>query len=298
MNFELLFLGTSAAVPSASRGHASLALKYFNEVLLFDCGEGTQRQLIRSGTSYMKIKKIFVTHYHGDHFLGIPGLLQTMSLGERTEPLHIYGPQGIEDVVEMIINICRSDISFDVIPIEIKQGAVFECDIYRVRAVKVDHSALTFGLIFEEVKGREFVRKKALALGLKPGPAYSKLKRGENVEVEGRVITPDDVLGEQKTCKRIVYTSDTRPCEEIVDECLDAVLIHDSTLDHELVEQAVEATHSTCVEAAEVARKGKAKKLFLNNISPRYKDPEILLKQAREVFPETEVATDFLKYKP
>ncbi len=273
-----------------------MALRYFNETLLFDCGEGTQRQLIRSGTSYMKINNIFITHYHGDHFLGLPGLLQTMTLSERSEPLHLYGPRGIKEITDAILEICRSGLSFDVIPKEIKTGPLLSTDIYRVDAVQVDHSARTYGLVFEEVKGREFQLERALALGLKPGPIFSRLKRGEEVEVEGRVIRPDQVLGPAKKCKKVVYTSDTRPCQSIIKASKDAFLIHDSTYDDSLREQAVEATHSTCVEAAEVAKKGGAKRLYLTHLSPRYKDPSILLEQARKVFSDTEVARDFLRF--
>jgi ribonuclease Z len=298
MNFEIVFLGTSAAVPSASRGHASIAIRYFNEILLFDCGEGTQRQLIRSGNSYMKINRIFITHYHGDHFLGIPGLLQTMSLSERTEPVYVYGPNGIEDILSTIIDICQSDLNFEVIPKEISSGPIYESEVYTINAIRVDHSALTFGLVFEEIKGREFILDKALALGLKPGPIFSKLKRGAEVEVAERIIKPDDVLGEEKPTKKLVYTSDTRPSKNITNVCEGAYLIHDATYDDTLKEQAKEATHSTCVEAAEVAKEGGAKKLFLTHISPRYKDSNILLNQAKTVFKETVVAKDFLKFKP
>ncbi len=298
MNLELLFLGTSAAVPSTARGHAAVALRYFNEILLFDCGEGTQRQLIRSGTSYMRINRIFISHYHGDHFLGLPGLLQTMSLAERNEPLYIYGPRGVNDIMDLVLRISRNQLSFDVHPVEVTDATAFECDMYSVRAVKVDHSALTYGFVFEEKKGREFLLDRALALGLKPGPIFSRLKSGEKVTVNGRVIHPDDVLGEKKPCKKIVYTSDTRPCKAIIDVSKDAVLIHDSTYDHELKDQAVEATHSTCVEAAEVAAAAGAKKLFLTHISPRYREPEILQEQAAAVFKKVAVARDLLRYKP
>ncbi|MFQ5800665.1 MAG: ribonuclease Z, partial [Candidatus Hydrothermarchaeales archaeon] len=296
--FEVVFLGTSAAVPSSSRGHSAVAIRYFDEVLLFDCGEGTQRQLIRSGTSYMKINRIFITHYHGDHFLGLPGLFQTMSLAERTEPLYIYGPKGIEEVLENLLEICRTALTYETVPKRMRNRVVYECDIYKVEAVKVEHSALTFGLVFEEKKGREFLLKKALALGLKPGPVFSRLKAGEEVVVNGRTIKPDDVLGEKKHCKRLVYSSDTMPCDAIVDATKDSFLIHDSTYDDTLRDQAREATHSTCVDAAEVARKGGAKRLFLTHISPRYKDVSILLTQAKPVFEETIAAKDLLRFRP
>jgi ribonuclease Z len=298
MNFEVIFLGTSAAVPSSSRNHASIALKYFNEILLFDCGEGTQRQLIRSGTSYMKIDMIFISHFHGDHFLGLPGLFQTMALAERSEPLSIYGPRGIEELLETMIKICRTDLSYEIIPREMKNGVVFESDLYTVKAVRVDHSALTFGTVFEEMRGREFVLEKALELGLKPGPNFSKLKKGEEIKFNGRTITPDDVLGDEKPCKKLVYSSDTRPCKNIKDVSKDSFLIHDSTYDDSLSDQAKEATHSTCVEAARIAKEAGARNLFLTHISPRYKDVSILLDQAKAEFKDTEVARDFLRFKP
>jgi ribonuclease Z len=298
MNFEVIFLGTSAAVPSPARGHSSIALKYFNEVLLFDCGEGTQRQLIRSGTSYMKISKIFISHFHGDHFLGLPGLFQTMTLAGRTDPLYLYGPNGVESILELLKKICRTEITFEIIPQRIEEGTLCENDIYRVRAFKVDHSALTFGLVFEEVKGREFILQKALDLKLKPGPIFSRLKRGEEVEFNGRIIKPEEVLGDQKPIKKLVYTSDTRPCEAIVKETKDAILVHDSTFDDELRDQAVEATHSTAVEAAGDAKMGGAKTLFLSHISPRYNDTSQLLSQAKKVFKNTVIATDLMRFKP
>ncbi len=298
MNFEVVFLGTSAAVPSATRAHAAIAIKYFNEIILFDCGEGTQRQLISSKTSYMKINHIFITHYHGDHFLGLPGLLQTMSLSDRTEPLTIYGPRGINDVLDAVIRICRTELSFEIIPREIKAGPVHVTDKFRIDAVKVDHSALTYGLVFEEVKKREFLREIAISLGVKPGPDFSRLHRGEEITVDGKTIRPDNVLGGEKKCKKVVYTSDTRPCQNIIDASKDAVLIHDSTYDGSMKDQAAEATHSTSIEAAEVAARGGAKKLFLIHISPRYSSTVELLKEAKTVFAATSVARDFQVYKP
>jgi len=298
MNFELIFLGTSAAVPSSYRGHASIALRYFNETLLFDCGEGTQRQLIRSGTSYMRINRIFITHYHGDHFLGLPGLFQTMSLGERVEPLYLYGPPGIEDVLSHLLSLCRTELSYEVVPKRLREGVVHEESIYRIEAVKVEHSAPTYGLVFEEKRGRTFLLDKALALGLKPGPIFSRLKAGEEVVVNGRRITPDDVLGEPKPCRRVVYSSDTRPCKAVVEAARGALLIHDSTYDDELRAQAAETTHSTCVEAAEVARKAGAKQLVLTHISPRYRSVSLLLSQSRPIFRETLVAKDLMRINP
>ncbi|MFV2041599.1 MAG: ribonuclease Z, partial [Candidatus Hydrothermarchaeales archaeon] len=202
------------------------------------------------------------------------------------------------DVLDAVIRICRTELSFEIIPREIKAGPVHVTDKFRIDAVKVDHSTLTYGLVFEEVKKREFLREIAISLGVKPGPDFSRLHRGEEITVDGKTIRPDNVLGGKKKCKKVVYTSDTRPCQNIIDASKDAVLIHDSTYDGSMKDQAAEATHSTSIEAAEVAARGGAKKLFLTHISPRYSSTVEMLKEAKTVFAATSVARDFQVYKP
>ncbi len=292
---EILFLGTTAAVPSADRGHSAIALRYRDEILLWDCGEGTQRQLIRAGISYMRINRIFVTHFHGDHFLGIPGLVQTMSFAGREEPLTIYGPRGIDELLENILSLGDYTLGFEVASQEIRDGYLVDAEHYTIKSIAVEHHTAAYGLIFEEKKGREFLPEKALALGLTPGPLYSKLQRGEEVEYEGRIIRPDDVLGETKKGSKVVYSSDTRPCPSVVKACAEATLIHDATFDESLGDNAAETMHSTCTEAARVAKDGGAKELYLTHISPRYKDPSILIEQAGKVFPNVKVAKDFMR---
>ncbi len=292
---EILFLGTTAAVPSAARGHSAIALHYRDEVLLWDCGEGTQRQLIRAGLSYMRINKIFVTHFHGDHFLGIPGLIQTMAFAGREEPLTVYGPKGIDEIMEKILTLGDYTLRFDVSAQELRNGYSLETEYYTISSIPVEHHTAAYGLVFEEKKGREFLPEKALALGLKPGPLYSRLQRGEEVEYEGRIIRPDDVLGEKKRGFKIVYSSDTRPCSSVVKACNGAILIHDGTFDETLTDNAIETMHSTCIEAARVARDGGANELYLTHISPRYKDASLLAEQAAKIFPKTTVAKDFMK---
>ncbi len=294
---EVVFLGTTAAVPSVDRGHTAHALKYRDEVLLWDCGEGTQRQLIKSKISYMKIKKLFVTHFHGDHFLGIPGLIQTMSFAGREEPLFVYGPTGIDVLLENILALGEYTLRFDVIPEIMKDGFEVKDEQFTVRSVAVDHHTEAYGLVFEEKKGREFLLEKAQALGLKPGPLYSKLQLGESVVFEGKTITPDDVLGDKKKGHKVVYSSDTRPCPSIVKACKDALLIHDGTFESSLKDNAVETRHSTCAEAAQVAKDGGAESLYLTHISPRYKDTQPLLDEAKKVFSNSYVAKDFLRVK-
>lgn len=295
MTMEIVFLGTTAAVPTMERGHLAMALRYRNEVLLWDCGEGTQRQLIKAKISYMRIKRIFVTHFHGDHFLGLPGLLQTMSFADREEALYVYGPSGINEVLEKILSLGEYTLNFEVVPVALSPDFELSDEHYVIRALKVEHHTEAYGLVFEERKGREFLPEKALAMGLKPGPFYSKLQRGEAVIFEGRTIKPEDVLGETKKGHKVVYSSDTRPCESIVKACKNALLVHDGTFDESHKENAAETYHSTCAEAARVAKEGGAKSLYLTHISPRYKDVQPLLDEARKIFPDSNVAKDFLR---
>lgn len=289
---EIVFLGTTAAVPSAARGHSGIALKYHDEVILWDCGEGTQKQLITSKTSYMKIKKIFVTHFHGDHFLGLPGLIQTLSFADRREDLHVYAPKGIKNLIENILNLGEYGLKYDMVAHTLSDNFELKDEKYTIKSIKVEHSIPTYGLVFEEVKGREFLLDKAKKLGIPPGPAYSKLQKGEKIKLGGKWIYPDDVLGEKKKGFKVVYSSDTRPCSAVIENCRDAVLIHDATFDGSLKNNAIETMHSTCTEAAQVAKEGVAKELYLMHISPRYKTDELLLKESRKIFRNTIVARD------
>jgi ribonuclease Z len=292
---DFTFLGTTAAVPSVRRGHTGIAIRYEDEVILWDCGEGTQRQLIKSGISFMRINKIFITHLHGDHFLGIPGLVQTISFSDRTEPIYIYGPEGTEKVIQAVRNLGEYRLHFDLVPVEMDGNFTLEEKKYRIKAIPVDHYIPAYGLVFEEKKARTFLREKAEALGIPPGPLYSKLHRGEPVEVGGRVIDPEEVLGEPKEGYKLVYSSDTRPLDVIKEACRGAVLVHDSTFDDEYRENALETKHSTASEAAAVAKEGGAKALYLTHISPRYKDGKVLYEQAKKIFPEATLAKDLMR---
>ena len=295
---EIIFLGTTAAIPSSNRGHSSIALKYHDEVILWDCGEGTQRQLIKSKTSYMKVKKIFVTHYHGDHFLGIPGILQTLSFTGRKENLEIYGSKGIRDLINGILDLGKYELSFNLKIKRINHNFKLKNKRYTIRSLKVKHSIPTYGLLFEEEKKREFLVDKAKKLGIKPGPIYSKLQNGENVEVDGRLIDSEEVLGEIKKGYKVLYSSDTRPVDTVRKNCNRSTLIHDATFDDSHAKNARQTYHSTCIEAAEIAKEGEANELILTHISPRYKKDNIFLNQTLKIFPKTTVAKDFMRFKP
>jgi ribonuclease Z len=267
-------------------------------LILFDCGEGTQRQMIQTGVGFHRKTKIFITHMHGDHILGLPGLLQTMSLLDREKKLEIYGPQGIKAFVEAISETVQFTLTFPVKVSEIDTGLVCEEREYLVHAAQSNH--MTFSLAYaltEKPRPGRFHPEKAKALGVPEGPLWSKLQGGLSVKLsDGRIVKPEMVLGSSRLGRKIVYTGDTRPSKPLVRLAENAnLLIHEATFDDELFERAGEDGHSTPSQAAETAKEAGAKWLILTHISARYRDATLLLEQARKVFSNTELAEDFLK---
>jgi ribonuclease Z len=295
---RLFFLGTSGSIPTVKRGLPAIALKRERELLLFDCAEGTQRQMVHARLSPMKIDAIFITHLHGDHFLGLVGLIQTLSLMDRTRPLEVYCPEGERERIEAYLQIPHYTVTFDVRVQELKAGEELRRRGYRILTSNVSHPvpALAYALVEDERPGR-FYPEKAVALGVKPGPAFSRLKAGETVRLrDGCTVRPEQVMGPPRPGRKIVYTGDTRPSEYIVELARGAdVLIHDCTLADELAEKAAENSHSTPSEAAEVAKRAGVKQLVLIHISPRYEDDSVLLEQAKKIFPNTVVAHDLME---
>ena len=295
---QITFLGTGGSIPTAQRGLSAVAIKRKNELLLFDCGEGTQRQMIQAGVGFHRKAKVFVTHMHGDHVLGLPGLLQTMSLLGRTNKLEIYGPTGIKDFVEAINQTVRFTLTFPVKVTEIDAGMVCEEKEYTVTAVQSGHMtpSLAYALTEKPRPGR-FHTETAKKLGVPEGPLWSKLQFGESVKLpDGRIVEPETVLGAFRPGRKIVYTGDTGPSEKVAKlaEYAD-LLIHESTLEDEMKDRAVEDGHSTPSMAAETANKACVKRLVLTHISARYKDANLLLQQAKKIFANTELAEDFLR---
>jgi ribonuclease Z len=284
----IIFLGTSAGMPTRARNVASVAVMLDGRVLLFDCGEGTQHQLMRSAVRFGAIEAIFLTHLHGDHLFGLPGLLASMSLNAREKPLALYGPAGVAEFMRAL-PLYRT--SFDVEIHELAPGRVRRGDGYAVDAAPMVHSAACFGFrIVEDDRPGEFDAARAAALGLPPGPAYGRLQRGESVGG----VAPSDVLGPARPGRRIVYCTDTRPCDNAIELAHRAtVLIHESTYASDMAEEAVQRFHATAAEAAAVAREAEVERLIITHISPRYAEPSALLAEAREVFAQTELAEDF-----
>jgi len=299
MDFQVIFLGTAGSIPTTQRALPAVAVKRKNELFLFDCGEGVQRQMIRAKVSFHKKTKVFITHMHGDHVLGLPGLLQTMALLDRREKLEIYGPSGIKafiDAIEETVQFART------FPINIKEvtiaGIVCEEEEYTVQAAKANHvtDAWAYAMVEKPRPGR-FNQEKALKLGIPEGPLWSKLQHGENIKLpNGEIVRPKNVLGKPRLGRRIVYTGDTRPTKALVKLAENGdLLIHEATFGDELKERADEDGHSTPSEAAEIAKKAKVKRLILTHLSARYKKPDTLLKQARETFKNVTVAEDFMR---
>ena len=295
---EVTFLGTSSAVHSKDRNHPSIALKAFGDVFLFDCGEGTQRQLLFTNVSPMKISKVFITHFHGDHILGLPGLLQSMSLNGRESKLTVYGPRGLNKLKDAIYSLGYCAIEYPVEFIEIDTGIIEETDEYVIRAQSVRHNVPSLAYSIEEKKKPRFLREKAIELGVPVGPAFGKLHNGEEIEIDGRTIKPEQVLGPPRKGIKITYSGDTRPCEEIIMFARDStLLIHESTFIQKEAQNAEEYGHSTAQDAAFVARESNSKKLIITHISTRYGEEyaQIMLKEAQEIFENTELAEDCME---
>lgn len=296
---EIIFLGTSGSMPSPKRNVPAIAIRRGGEIILMDCGEGTQRQFMLSGLSFMRVSKILLSHFHGDHFLGLPGLVMTMALNDRSEALEIYGPPGTVETVKTLMKINLFQATFEVIVHDMEPGGVVDCGEYYIKAARSLHQVptLTFCLEEKERPGK-FHLEKAKQLGIPEGPLYRKLQKGEEVLWKGKVIKPDLVLGPPRRGKKVVYTSDTRPNEELVSFAQGCdVLIHDSTVESTLEAQANEYGHSSARQAAQMAKRCGARLLFLTHISPRYGDPVAMEEEARKIFPESHVAHDFMEYE-
>ena len=292
---SIIFLGTGGSWPTVKRNVASVSIKRGSEIILFDCGEGTQRQFQKSNLSYMQISKIFITHFHGDHFLGLPGLFQTMQLNDRDKPIHIYGPRGIIELVSQILSLGYFRPRYRIIAHEVSDKDSLDFGEYAIYVLKVEHGipALAYS-IEEKMRPGIFNKPKALNLGIPEGPLFSKLQRGKTITLEdGREILPEMVLGPPRKGRKIVISGDTKPCKNIVKLSENAdVLIHDSTFDSELEDIANEYGHATAFQSAQIAEKANVEKLFLTHISPRYLDYRILENDARKVFKNSFVPKD------
>ncbi|WP_324755998.1 ribonuclease Z [Haloarcula montana] len=285
---RVTFLGTSGAVPTTQRNTSGLFVNKDGDYLLFDCGEGTQRQMMRFGTGF-SVDHLFVTHLHGDHVLGIPGLLQTFDFNDRDAPIAIHTPAGTRGNVRQLIEANGTKPSFPVRINELSAGDVaLDGEDYTVRAIATTHRCASVGYVVDEDdrKGRFDRRKAEEELGIPPGPKYSKLHRGEPIEHDGRTIQPDEVVGPPRPGRTFVYTGDTRPIDAVVEASADAdLLVHDATFAQDRADRAQATAHSTAREAGQVAADAGVRALALTHISTRYAgQTDRLAAEAGEVF--------------
>ncbi|WMW22512.1 ribonuclease Z [Methanolobus mangrovi] len=295
---RVTFLGTGGSLPTPERNPSAIMVNREGELMLFDCGEGTQQQMMRAKTGMKALSSIFITHFHADHILGIPGLIQTMSFHGRTEPLKIYGPHWVHEFAKILSALGYYKLRFEIDAIDLNPGDIIKRDEYSIMALKTEHSipSLGYALIENERIGK-FNRQKAIDLGVQPGPLFSKLHRGESVEVDGKLIHSKDVVGDGRPGRKIVYTGDTRPCKAILEASKDAdLLIHDSTLASDQQEWAIESMHSTAQEAAALAKEANVLRLVLTHISSRYSDDASqLFEEAKDIFEKVVVAEDMME---
>jgi ribonuclease Z len=302
MILEITFLGTGAGMPAKNRNVSSIALKHLENgsIWLFDCGEATQHQILHTSIKPRKISKIFITHLHGDHIFGLPGLLGSRSFLGGTEPLTIYGPKGIRDFIEVSLSVSQTHLNYNIEIVEFEGHCVFDLGHIIVESRLLEHAIPSYGYrIVEKDKPGMLLVDKLKGIGVPPGPQYQLLKNGETIELEdGRRINGKEFLGPDKKGRVVAILGDSRPCENAVELAKEAdLLIHEATLDKSLEKTAHEFFHSTTHQAAQIAKKAQVKKLIITHISSRYEKQEWvrLEQEAKEIFSNTIIAEDFKK---
>ena len=296
MSLSVGFLGTSASRPTVERGVSALAVVREGETMLVDCGEGTQRQMMRYGVSFA-LGDILFTHFHTDHFLGVLGLLRTLTLQDRKEVLRVWGPKGVLQMLKRADGLGVERLSFPLEVYEVTPGDPIKRSGYAIIPFPVEHraqAAVGYAFVEDERRG-VFDPDKARALGIPEGPLWGRIHRGEAVTLEdGRVIEPAVLVGPPRPGRRVVVTGDTRPCQATIAASTGAdLLVHEATFGDDEAQRATETGHSTAREAATVAAAAGARRLVLTHFSARYsRDPSDLERQAREVFPATSCARD------
>jgi len=298
MSIQVVFLGTSGSVPTLKRSLPCVVVQGSSEQWMFDCGENVQHQMIATKVSFHCRMKIFISHLHGDHVLGLPGLLQTMALMGRKEPLQVYGPAGLQKFIVCIKETLNFGLTY---PVEIheicSESIICDQEQYQVRVVRSNHTVEGYCFAFiEKPRPGRFYPNKALAHGIAAGELWSKLQSGQEITApNGAVVKPNDVMGPMRQGRKIIYTGDTKPFAAFGEFACNAdLVIHDATFDDALKEKADTDGHSTASQAAEQAKTAQAKCLVLSHISARYSDGNMLLEQAKKVFPNSIIAEDYM----
>jgi ribonuclease Z len=299
---QVYFLGTAGALPTPFRNPPCIMVRRGSDTLLFDCGEGTQQQMMRSRTGFL-VDAIFITHWHADHFLGIAGLVQTLSFIGRKDPLPIYGPEWVHEAVSAIRALSRFSVKFSLSSVQLGHGSEIRFNGYSVRAFATDHGMESLGYILsEDSRPGRFNRERAVELGVPPGPLFGRIQRGETVCLEKDGIPvhvgPKDVMGSPRPGRTVVYTGDTRPVHPRIAEFVTSpdLLIHDATYDDECLDRAAEVFHATAGEAGDAARALQAGTLALVHISSRYTSPAGHIRDAARAFSGTVIAPSDLEF--
>lgn len=303
---QITFLGTSSGVPTRARNVSSIALRLPQraELWLFDCGEGTQHQFLRSDLKVSQLSRIFVTHLHGDHIFGLPGLLASCGLAGNVKRIDLYGPSGLEEYLKASCQISQTHFSYPVSVAKNQPGIIFEDEEYIVSCGYLKHRVTAFGYrVTEKDKPGRFNVERAKALGIPPGPIYSKLKQGAVVTLpDGRIINGVELCGAPQPGRTFVYCTDTVFCEGAIELAQDAdVLVHEATFAHQDADMAFQRLHSTSTMAAQVALAANVKTLIMTHFSPRYAPGNALrvdnlLQEAQAIFPNTQLAHDFSSF--
>ena len=295
---RVIFLGTSGGLPTPRRSLPSVALLREGEMILFDCGEGAQSQIMRKGLGFGRLTKIMISHLHGDHLSGLMGLLMTLTLLERTAPLDLYGPGELRPFFESLVRDIKLRTRFDLNIHTAEPGIIVREDEYHIEAAPVMHSAPCLALALQEKpRPGRFNLDGALALGIPEGPLFGRLQKGETVTLDdGRDISPADVLGPARRGRRIVYVTDTVYYPPIIPFCRGAdLLIHEGMFTSDMEDEARVRRHCTAAQAASIAKEAGARRLILTHISARHTDPRPLRDEARAVFPDSDVAQDLME---
>lgn len=296
---RVVFLGTSSAMPTYLRAMPAIAVVRLGEIFLLDCGEGSQMRFRKARLKFSRLRWILISHMHGDHVLGLLGLLMSLQMSERREPLNIIGPEGIREYVLSNKRLLRTDFGYAIEFCELADegGVVHDGPEYVIEAGRLQHRVPTYGFaLAEKDKPGRFDVAAARALGIPEGPLWGQLQSGRTLSLaDGRQVTPGEVLGESRPGNRLAYISDTRPCRnaEVLARNAD-LLIHESTFDASLGDEARLKKHCTSLDAAQTALTAGAKRLVLTHFSPRYIDVEPLRAEAAELFPAVEAASDGL----
>jgi ribonuclease Z len=294
---KLVFLGTSAAQPTEKRGLSCICLEKEGEIFMFDAGESAQISYMKSGLGWNKKMKLFVTHLHGDHCVGILGLLQTMSMQNRTESLEIFGPKGIDEFLAANIKILNFGLSFSILITIVNEGTIYENNKFLIHATKANHSITAFSYLFEEKdKPGRFNVEKAKELGIPEGELWNKLQNGEDITNNEKIIKPEQVLGKKRPGKKIGISGDTMPTKELEEffrEC--DYLVFDSTFLDEEKQKAQDTCHSTAKQAAELGKNANVKNLILTHFSARYKDEIGHKTEAEQIHNSVITAKDLLE---